>query len=110
MIRKLALAATVALIPVAAFAQGQGQPNGLPEAPGMNAPASKRFQEYVIQQRPTSYSYGQPVTVGTVLPQDGVTYYEIPAEYGVTGQRYTVIDNRTVLVDPRTRRIVQIIQ
>jgi hypothetical protein len=110
MIRKLALAATIALIPVAALAQGQGSPNGLPDTNGMNPPASKRFQEYVVQQRPMSYSYGQPVVVGTVLPQEGVTYYEVPAEYGVTGQRYTVIDNRTVLVDPRTRRIVQIIQ
>ena len=41
-----------------------------------------RFQQYVIQQRPTSFVYGQPVVVGTVLPQEGVTYYEVPAEYG----------------------------
>ena len=110
MIRKLALAATIALIPAAAFAQGQGQPNGLPEAPGMNAPASKRFQEYVVQQRPTSFTYGQSLAVGTVLPEQGVTYREVPAEYGMTGQRYTVINDRTVIVDPRTRRVVQIIQ
>ncbi len=28
------------------------------------------------------------VRVGTVLPSDGVTYYEVPAEYGVSDYRY----------------------
>jgi hypothetical protein len=44
------------------------------------------------------------------LPSAGVSYYEVPAEYGVKDYRYTVVNNRTVLVDPRTHRIVQIIE
>mgnify|MGYP006170185469 FL=1 len=44
-----------------------------------------------------------------MLPEDGVVYREVPAEYGVQGYRYTVVNGRTVLVEPRTRRIVQII-
>lgn len=107
MIRKLALAATVALIPAAAMAQGQGQPNGLPTPPMSNVPA---FKEYMGRQNPTVFTYQQPVAVGTTLPASGVTYYNVPAEYGAQNYRYTVVNNRTVLVDPQTRRIVQIIE
>ncbi len=39
-----------------------------------------------------------------------VTYYEVPPEYGRTEKRGTVVNDRTVLVDPRTHRIVQIIE
>jgi Protein of unknown function (DUF1236) len=39
-----------------------------------------------------------------------VVYREVPAEYGVKQYRYTVVNNRTVLVDPGTRRIVQVIE
>jgi hypothetical protein len=44
-----------------------------------------------------------------VLPPSGVEYYEVPAEYGVRGYRYTIVNDRTVLVDPRTHRIVEVI-
>jgi hypothetical protein len=47
--------------------------------------------------------------VGSELPGEGVTYYEVPSEYGVRDYRYTVVNNQTVLVDPRTHRIVEII-
>jgi hypothetical protein len=45
-----------------------------------------------------------------VLPQSGVVYREVPAEYGVQGYSYTIVNDRPVLVEPRTRRIVQIIE
>jgi hypothetical protein len=61
------------------------------------------------QQRPPSHRYQQEVQVGAVLPSSGVTYYEVPAEYGVRDYRYTVVNDRTVLVDPRTHRVIQII-
>ncbi len=38
-----------------------------------------------------------------------MTYYEVPRQYGETQYRYTVVNNRTVLVEPGTRRIVQVI-
>ena len=68
-----------------------------------------RFRSYVETQRRPSYRYSDEVRVGAVLPSSGVTYYEVPAEYGVREYRYTVVNNRTVLVEPRTRRIVEII-
>ena len=52
----------------------------------------------------------EEVRVGAVLPSSGVTYYEVPAEYGVRDYRYTVVNDRPVLVDPRTHTIVQVIE
>jgi hypothetical protein len=69
-----------------------------------------RFRQYVVQQRPRSHRYQEEVRVGAVLPSSGVTYYEVPAEYGVRDYRYTVVNDRTVLVDPRTHRVIQIIE
>ena len=45
-----------------------------------------------------------------VLPEEGVTYYDVPPEYGVREHRYTIVNGRTVLVEPRTRRIVEIVE
>lgn len=69
-----------------------------------------RFHRYVVEQRRPSYHYREDVRVGVVLPQHGVTYYEVPPEYGARGYRYTVVNDRTVLVDPRTRRIVEVVE
>ena len=69
-----------------------------------------RFHSYVVRQGYPSYNYtGGPLVVGSVLPGSGVTYYDVPAEYGVRDYRYTVVNGRTVLVEPGTGRIVDII-
>jgi hypothetical protein len=77
---------------------------------GIADTAQPRFRSYVVERRVPSYAYTQQVVVGAELPAAGVTYYEVPAEYAVPQYRYTVVNNRTVLVDPGTRRIVQIIE
>src|ERR1700710_650757 len=69
-----------------------------------------RFRSYVVEQRRPSYQYREDVRVGAVLPEEGVTYYDVPQEYGVRDYRYTVVNGRTVLVEPRTRRIVEIVE
>jgi len=68
-----------------------------------------RFHEYVVRQRHPSYRYEGDLRIGVALPENGVTYYEVPGEYHVTGYRYAYVNDHTVLVDPRTRQIVQII-
>jgi hypothetical protein len=50
------------------------------------------------------------VTVGGVLPDAGITYYDVPQTYGSTPYRYTVVNGQTVLVEPRSRRIVQVVE
>jgi hypothetical protein len=69
-----------------------------------------RFHSYVVEQRRPSYQYREDVRVGAVLPEEGVTYYEVPAEYGAREYRYTVVNGRTVLVEPRSRRIVEVVE
>src|SRR4029077_325497 len=69
-----------------------------------------RFRTYVVEQRRPSYRYQGDVRVGEELPEAGVTYYEVPQEYGVREYRYTVVNDRPVLVDPRTRRIVEVVE
>jgi hypothetical protein len=68
-----------------------------------------RFREYVVHERLPSYHYRGQFIVGAVLPESGLTYYDIPGEYHVQGYRYAYVNDHAVLVDPRTRVIVQII-
>ena len=69
-----------------------------------------RFRSYVVEQNRPSYKYRDEVRVGVELPSDGVTYYDVPSEYGASKYRYTVVNGRTVLVEPGTRRIVEIVE
>src|SRR3954466_3265418 len=41
------------------------------------------FRQYVTTQKVPSYTYREEVRVGAVLPESGVTYHEVPAEYKV---------------------------
>lgn len=68
-----------------------------------------RFRTYVVEQRVPSYTYSSDLRVGAVLPESGVTYYEMPAEYNAPAYRYTYVNQRAVIVDPRTRTVVQVI-
>ena len=68
-----------------------------------------RFREYVVRERHPSYRYDNDFRVGAILPESGVTYYDVPADYHVSGYRYSYVNDHAVLVDPRTHRIVQII-
>ena len=64
-----------------------------------------RFREYVVHERRPSVVVKERVAVGTVLPEAGVTYYDVPAEYHVRpGYRYTVVNDRPVIVEQRSNR------
>jgi hypothetical protein len=70
-----------------------------------------RFRDYVVREHRPSYRYRDDIHVGTILPPRGVTLYEVPREYHVRpGYRYAVVNDRPVIVEPRTRRIVEIIE
>ena len=68
------------------------------------------FREYIVRERVPNYTIPDRVIVGGVLPEAGVTYYDVPQTYGATPYRYTVVNGRTVLVEPRSRRIVQVVE
>jgi hypothetical protein len=70
-----------------------------------------RFREYAVREHRPSYRYSDDVRVGTVLPERGVRLYDVPAEYHVRpGYRYTIVNERPVIVEPRSRRIVEIVE
>jgi hypothetical protein len=68
------------------------------------------FREYIVRERVPEYTIPDRVVVGGVLPETGVTYYDVPQTFGATSYRYTVVNGRTVLVEPRSRRIVQVVE
>ncbi|MCF2525565.1 DUF1236 domain-containing protein [Bradyrhizobium sp. G127] len=111
-----ALLATASAMPFAAHAQQriiveEGVTTGL-VGPGVGIIAEDerpRFRQYIVQERVPSYAVETPVRVGTVLPEAGVTYYDVPQQFGATSYRYTVVNDQPLLVEPRTRRVMQVI-
>jgi uncharacterized protein YcfJ len=79
-------------------------------AGGLSPDMRPRFRQYVTTQKRPSYRYQGDVRVGAVLPSSGVTYYEVPAEYGVRSYQYTIVNERPVLVDPTRHTIVEVIE
>lgn len=135
--RLIGTAALLAVVAMPAMAQAQGVPGGIEQGAREGERAAgplgavvggtiggvvggvagilgvdqrPRFHRYVVEQHRPSYHYREEVRVGVVLPEEGVTYYEVPSEYGARGYRYTVVNDRTVLVDPRTRRVVEVVE
>ena len=76
---------------------------------GIVAEQRPAFREYVIRERVPTFTVPDRVIVGGVLPEAGITYYDLPQTYGSTPYRYTVVNGQTVLVEPRSRRIVQVV-
>jgi hypothetical protein len=117
--RILVVAAIVAAIgtPIAAQAQseitvGAGRSGTvvIPDSDGISVAQRPAFREYVIRERVPTYTIPERVVIGGVLPEAGITYYDVPQTYGPTTYRYTVVNGQTVLVEPRTRRIVQVVE
>ena len=112
--RILALAALgVALgAPIAAQAQtgitvGRA-PVVVDEGPTIAVEQRPAFRDYVVEQRVPAFHIPDRVVVGATLPETGITYYDVPQRFGATTYRYTVVNGETVLVEPRSRRIVEV--
>jgi hypothetical protein len=117
--RILAIVAIATAIGAPLAAQAQtGVTVGIAPGPGVAVTESEgiavdqrpAFRQYVIRERTPNYTIPDRVVIGGVLPETGVTYYDVPQTYGATPYRYTVINGSTVLVEPRSRRIVQVIE
>jgi hypothetical protein len=116
----LAIAAIAGAIgaPIAAQAQSEittGVVRGGPvvvneDVDGIAVDQRPAFREYIIRERVPGYTIPDRVIVGGVLPETGVTYYDVPQTFGVMPYRYTVVNGQTVLVEPRSRRIVQVVE
>ena len=69
----------------------------------------ERFRIYALGERRPSVALAGPVRVGTVLPEEGVVYYDVPREFALPEYSYTIVNGHPVLVEPRTSRIVEVI-
>lgn len=116
--RLLAVAAVAGAMaaPLAAQAQssvttglGGGSTVVVGEHEGISSDMRPAFRQYVVRERIPEFTISERVVVGGVLPETGVTYYDVPQTYGITPYRYTVVNGSTVLVEPRSRRIVQVV-
>jgi len=77
---------------------------------GITVEQRPAFREYVVRERVPTFTIPDRVIVGNVLPEAGITYYDVPQTYAATPYRYTVVNGQTVLVEPRSRRIVQVVE
>jgi len=77
---------------------------------GIASDQRKSFRTYVKEEQTPSYTLPGEIQIGTTLPDIGVTYYDVPERFGATRYRYTIINDRTVLVDPKTRKVVQVVE
>jgi Protein of unknown function (DUF1236) len=116
--RILAIAAIAGAFSVPIAAQAQSDTVGIvrgnsvivnEDAGGIAVDQRPAFREYIVRERVPNYTIPDQVIVGGVLPEVGVTTYDVPQTYG-TPYRYTVVNGRTVLVEPRSRRIVQVVE
>jgi hypothetical protein len=112
----IATAAAALGAPIAAQAQGYvtiGVPAPgviVEHEPGIAVERVPAFRAYVVRERIPDYTIPAPVVVGTVLPPARVRFYDVPRSIAVTPYRYTVVNGETVLVNPYTRRVVQVIE
>ncbi|WP_056707975.1 DUF1236 domain-containing protein [Bosea sp. Leaf344] len=68
-----------------------------------------KVRSYVMKEKPESVKITKEVSVGAELPNE-VQLRTLPADVGVSEYSYTVVNGQTVLVEPRTRKIVKIIE
>src|SRR6202048_4558292 len=117
--RILAIAAIAGAMSAPLATQAQNDPVGVvrggsviinDDVDGIAVDQRPAFREYIVRERVPNYTIPDRVIVGGVLPETGVTYYDVPQTFGVTPYRYTVVNGPTVLVEPRTRRIIQVVE
>lgn len=76
----------------------------------LTAEETGRVRTYVAAQQSPSLRIAEPLVVGQPAPSRA-RLSPIPASVSLRNPySYTVVNDRTVLVDPRTRRIVEIIE
>jgi hypothetical protein len=103
---KRSLIAGVAAFAVMAGAQALAQTTVIQLEPEQRT----KIKEYVVKQKVKPIAMKERVTVGATLPAS-VTLAPVPADWGpsVTRYRYVYSDDNVMLVDPSSRKVVEII-
>jgi len=100
--KRFMILATAAFLSTAAFAQ-----TAIVEI----APEQRmKIKQYVTTQKVAPVTVKERVTVGATLPAD-VRLQPVPADWGpsVTKYHYIYSDDRVVLVEPSTRKVITVI-
>ena len=73
-------------------------------------PTRTTIKEYVVKEKIKPVTIKEKVTVGAALPV-GIDLLPVPTAWGPTLTKYNYVyhDNRVVLVEPASRKVVQII-
>jgi hypothetical protein len=82
------------------------------EGPGVVITLNERpaFLAYVRRRQMHSDPLLKRVSVGDVLPDSGVSYYEIPLRYGAPFYRCVVTGEEVLIADPSTGRVIQVVE
>ena len=100
--KRFMILATAAFLSTAAFAQ---------TATVEIAPEQRmKIKQYVTTQKVAPVTVKERVTVGATLPAE-VRLQPVPADWGasVTKYQYIYSDDRVILVEPSTRKVITVI-
>jgi hypothetical protein len=70
-----------------------------------------KIKSYVVEKNVRPITVKERIAVGATLPAD-VELVAVPADWGpqLSSYRYVYTDNRIALVEPSSRRVVQVIE
>lgn len=68
-----------------------------------------RLREFMLKHREAELKLPTDLRVGTVLPAEA-TLLDIPPEFGLARYRLALANQKTLLVDPATRRVEEVIE
>jgi hypothetical protein len=109
-VKTIVAAAAFSLIAGSAFAQGMTQTTTTTTT--IEPADETQMREFIVKEHRTSIvpPAGFTVTTGAVLP-DSVNLYSFPTDQRWGGHyEYTVIGDQPVVVDPGTRKVIEVIR
>jgi len=112
--RTLLAGVTILALAGPAFAQSTTVTTGVAPSAGASvtiAPEQRtRIKQYVTEKKVKPVTVKERVSVGATLPAD-VELVDVPPDWGpeLTRYRYVYSDNHVMLVEPSSRRVVQVI-
>jgi hypothetical protein len=107
-VKPIIVAAAFTLIAGSAFAQGVTETT---TTTTISPTDETQMREFIVKEHraPITPPAGFTVTTGAVLPET-INLYTFPAENHWGRYEYTVVGDQRVLVDPATRKVVEIIR
>lgn len=68
----------------------------------------EKFRESLKSEKRPSARAKLDVKVGSVVPKE-VEFYAVGPQWNMSGYKYALINDKTVIVDPKSRKIIQVL-